>query len=254
MTLNTHSPLPLYQQLAERIRQDVATAVYAVHEKIPSEHELAKRYAIGRPTVRQATDLLVREGLLQRRRGSGTYVLPPAEQLDVFSLAGTSAALARSQNQVDISLLQAPHLLADEATRPAVFSGRPAYQLKRLSRLAAEPVLLEVFYLDAGLFHGLEHHHLEGDSLTRIVREGYYLEASEAEQSFTIIYPEPDIATVLKTSRHTPLLQVGRTLHFGEYRAALYCDIYCRTDRFHFSQTIHLPAPGRTRLAQGTTA
>ncbi|WP_020558554.1 GntR family transcriptional regulator [Thiofilum flexile] len=253
MSLNTRSPIPLYQQLAERIRQDVAASVYAVDTKIPSEHELASYYGIGRPTVRQATDLLVREGLLQRRRGSGTYVLPPVQQLDLFSLAGTSAALAGSQAR--ITLLQPPRLLALDEPHPVIFTGRRAYYFQRLSSLAAEPVLLETFYLDAELFYGLEQHNLEGDSLARLVRETYYLEASEAEQSFSIIYPEPSIGILLKTNRHTPLLQVGRTLHFGSHRAAIYCDIHCRTDRFHFSQTIHLPATaGWIRPAQGTTA
>ncbi|MCP4207766.1 MAG: GntR family transcriptional regulator, partial [Shimia sp.] len=92
MSLNTHSPIPLYQQLADRIRYEIETGGYRVNDKIPSEHVLAKQYAIGRPTVRQATDLLVRKGILQRKRGSGTFVLPPTQRIDLFSLTGTSAA------------------------------------------------------------------------------------------------------------------------------------------------------------------
>ena len=238
MSLNTQSPLPLYQQLAERIRVDIAADVYAVNTKIPSEHELARQYEIGRPTVRQATDLLVREGVLQRKRGSGTYVLPPVQQIDLFSLAGTSAAFEQGELDAEITLLSPPTLLKDNARLPERFAGRAAYQLKRLSRVANEPVLLEVIYLDAGLFHNIGQQNLEGDSLSRIVKSVYFLEASAAEQTFTIIYPDQSIAGVLTTNTRAPLLHVGRTLHFGKHRAAIYCDIYCRTDRFHFSQTI----------------
>ena len=82
MTLNASSPIPLYRQLALRIREHIDRGEIGVSEKIPSEHRLAREYGIGRPTVRQATDLLVREGVLQRRRGSGTFVLPPYTELD----------------------------------------------------------------------------------------------------------------------------------------------------------------------------
>lgn len=239
MALNTQSPIPLYQQLAERIRQDVAEGVYQVHEKIPSENELAAKYAIGRPTVRQATDLLVREGVLLRKRGSGTYVRPAAEQIDLFSLAGTSAAFGQSQQAVEMILQQPVTLLDAEAARPPDFAQRAAYYLQRLSRVDAEPVLLEVIYLDAELFRGIEQHELADDSLARIVRQVFFLEASAADQTFNIIYPDKAIADTLNSSTRAPLLHVSRTLHFGEHKAAIYCDIYCRTDRFHFSQTLN---------------
>lgn len=240
MQLNTHSPIPLYQQLAERIRADVQQGVYAVDSKIPSETLLAQQYEIGRPTVRQATDLLVREGLLRRRRGSGTYVLPPVKQIDLFSLAGTSVAFDQSELDARIEVVSPLTLLAAETVRhDALDPQRFWYRLERLSRVAAEPVLLEVIYLDAGLFHGIDQHDISGDSLARIVRAAYFLEATAADQSFSITYPDKMTARQLAVSTTTPVLQVERTLHFGEYRAAIYCDIFCRTDRFHFSQTIY---------------
>lgn len=238
MTLNSHSPLPLYQQLADRIRHEVTEGAYVVHEKIPSENELAKKYAIGRPTVRQATDLLVREGVLLRKRGSGTFVRSAVQQIDLFSLAGTSAAFDQGQQPVKMNLLQPVSLLADDDYCPPVLMDKPVYRLQRLSCVDDEPVLLECFYLDAELFRGIEQHVLEGDSLSRIVREVFFMEASEAEQTFTIAYPDKFTADNLQVNSRSPLLQVSRTLHFGDYRAAIYCDIYCRTDRFHFSQTL----------------
>lgn len=239
MSLNTQSPVPLYQQLAERIRREVDEGVYQVYEKIPSENELAAKYAIGRPTVRQATDLLVREGVLLRKRGSGTFVQPPVQQIDLFSLAGTSAAFDHGQQVVEMALLQPVELLEQATSRPVQFAERPVYRLQRLSRVGAEPVLLEDIYLDAALFHGIEQYDLAADSLSRIVRQVFFLEASAAEQMFTITYPDKTIAATLDSNTRVPLLHVRRTLHFGEHKAAIYCDIYCRTDRFHFSQTLN---------------
>ena len=212
--------------------------MYQVNEKIPSETELAKKYIIGRPTVRQATDLLVREGVLLRKRGSGTFVQPAVKQIDLFSLAGTSAAFDQSQQSVEMVLLKPVLLLADHEFSPPVFNERAAYHLQRLSSVDNKPVLLEDIYLDADVFHNIDQHVLAGSSLAQVVREVYFLEASAADQTFNIIYPDKAIAATLKSSARSPLLHVSRTLHFGDHQAAIYCDIYCRTDRFHFSQTL----------------
>ena len=93
MALNSQSPIPLYRQLADKIRGELDAGRYEVASRIPSEHQLAADYGIGRPTVRQATDLLVRQGRLQRRRGAGTFVCESPAAIDLFSLTGTSAAL-----------------------------------------------------------------------------------------------------------------------------------------------------------------
>ena len=67
--LNTESPLPLYHQLAEILTAEIRSGEYPPGSRIPAEMGLAQTYGIGRPTVRQAVDLLVRKGLVKRRRG-----------------------------------------------------------------------------------------------------------------------------------------------------------------------------------------
>src|SRR2546422_3567681 len=47
-------------------------------ERIPSEHALCKRFKVSRPTIRQALDVLVEEGLLYRHAGRGTFSTPSA--------------------------------------------------------------------------------------------------------------------------------------------------------------------------------
>ena len=54
----------------EIILDKIRSGEYSAGSKIPSENTLATQYSIGRPTARQAIDMLVRKGLLSRRRGS----------------------------------------------------------------------------------------------------------------------------------------------------------------------------------------
>ena len=75
--LHADSASPLYRQLMQRIRADIASGVYAVHSRIPSEAELGETYQVSRVTVRKALAELTSEGLLHRMQGKGTYVCAP---------------------------------------------------------------------------------------------------------------------------------------------------------------------------------
>lgn len=65
---------PKYIDLMNWIREQILSGEFCVGMRLPSENELGKKFSISRQTVRQATSVLESEGLLERRRGSGTYV------------------------------------------------------------------------------------------------------------------------------------------------------------------------------------
>ncbi|MGO9572680.1 MAG: GntR family transcriptional regulator [Desulfomonilaceae bacterium] len=67
---------PAYAQLAAILRRQIAGGVYPPGEKIPSEPSISKQYGISIMTVRQAIGLLTEQGLIERVRGSGTFVKP----------------------------------------------------------------------------------------------------------------------------------------------------------------------------------
>ena len=70
------SERPLYRQLVEELRADVARR--AVGDRIESEPKLAQRFGVSRFTVARAIEILVDEGLVRRRQGSGSFVAPPS--------------------------------------------------------------------------------------------------------------------------------------------------------------------------------
>lgn len=236
--LNPHSPLPLYQQLAEELRRAIESGSMAPGEKLPSEPALSRQHRIGRPTVRQATELLVRRGLIERRRGAGTFVRPAPRRVDLFSLGGTLSSFREGGVELATRLLSKPSLrhVAPDASNP--FSGRQAYLLTRLGSVEDRPVLLERLYLDPQVFPGFERLPLAGASLSRLVEERYYLKPTHAEQSFRVALPTDDVRDALRLASSTPLLQVSRTLFFPQAPRAIFVELHCRTDELTFSQTI----------------
>jgi GntR family transcriptional regulator len=72
--LDKKSPVPLYLQLAEKLRYMRVIRPRETHRALPSENEWCERYAISRRTVREALRILDREGLIERQRGLGTFI------------------------------------------------------------------------------------------------------------------------------------------------------------------------------------
>ena len=69
-----HTSIPAYQKLAGDLRKTLVRGDHAPGAQFSSEHELARLYGLSRVTVRRATELLVTEGVLERRPGKGLYV------------------------------------------------------------------------------------------------------------------------------------------------------------------------------------
>jgi GntR family transcriptional regulator len=236
--LNTQSPIPLYHQLAEILMSGIRSGDYAPGSRIPSEPQLAKTYGIGRPTVRQAIDVLVRKRLLLRRRGSGTYVRTEEQEVDLFSLAGTSSAFHKKGIQVEVELLQKAGRIkvGDDDHNP--FAGGTAIFLSRLNRVDAAPVLLEEIYLHPLLFKGIESMALAGRSLSQVVESGFYMRPVGGRQTFRIGYLDAPKAPLMEVNATTPVLVVHRFLNFEPADNAVFSILTCKTEPFVFSQQI----------------
>lgn len=85
---------PIYLRLASILRDMVQRGDFAVGAALPSERDIAERMNVSRVTVRKTIDLLMREGVLSRKQGSGTFVAPRIEQPSSM-LAGFSEDLRR---------------------------------------------------------------------------------------------------------------------------------------------------------------
>lgn len=237
--LDSAAPTPLYHQLAEELSAQVRAGAYAPGERIPSEHALAARYHIGRPTVRQATDTLIQRGMLVRRRGSGTFVRSVPTQVDLFSFAGTMVSFDARGIAVDARLVGRPHLCqVDDRDLDHPLAGRDATRVVRVSSVAGEPVLLEELDFDAQRFPGLAKLSLRGRSLSEVVESAYRMRPISADQSFRVDRLPASSAGLLGVSPRQAVLRVDRTLHFPLAEAAVFARMFCRQGRFVFSQRI----------------
>ncbi len=94
--LRTARRAGLIEQVIEQLRSQITSGTWPVGGRIPTESELAALTATSRNTVREAVQSLVHAGLLERRQGSGTYVLAASE------LAGAVSRRVAAAQHIDV--------------------------------------------------------------------------------------------------------------------------------------------------------
>ena len=240
--LNTQSPLPLYHQLADILMQQIRSGIFKPGDTVPSETSLAKDYKIGRPTVRQAMDVLVKKGLVERKRGSGTYVKEKPRSIDLFSLAGTSQAFLTRGIEIGTEIVEKTSMIRVKNDPANPFNQAEAFYLSRVTKDNAGPIVLEDIFLHAQLFSGIDNIDMQNRSLSQLVLDQYHLKPQTGRQSFKIRSLSGSKAVLLEIKNNSPVLEVSRTLDFPDAPEAVFSRLFCLTDRFAFSQTIGLQA------------
>jgi DNA-binding FadR family transcriptional regulator len=138
---NIFRPLQRYEQIAERLADDIRSGVLAPGERLPSERELAKTLEVSRASVREALASLALQGVVETRHGAGTFVvgMPPSEPPHD---ASPSAVLeARLALEPAVARLAAARGVPDETAE------------KLLAAMEAEPVDIATWNASDRLFH-----------------------------------------------------------------------------------------------------
>jgi GntR family transcriptional regulator, hexuronate regulon transcriptional repressor len=106
----------LYQDLARSLLEELASGRYVVGTRLPAERELATKYGVSRPTVREAIIALEVQGLVEVRVGSGAYVrrLPDDEAKPGFNISAFELTEARLMFEGEAAALAATQITDDE--------------------------------------------------------------------------------------------------------------------------------------------
>ncbi len=138
---------PAYRQLKSWIADAIRDGEANPGMPLPSERELADQLEISRVTVRKALDELVADGLVTRRRGSGTYVAEPPQRVAqslsrLYSFSEDMRARGRDPGTTWLCR-EVAAASAEEARRLGIEAGAPVARLHRLRFADGEPIALE---------------------------------------------------------------------------------------------------------------
>lgn len=204
---------PLYEQIKAMILASLQASEWLPGDAIPSEMELAARYAVSQGTVRKAIDELAAQNLLVRRQGKGTFVATHQEegwQYRFLRLEPDSGEKLQLKNQ----FFACEYIKSDEyiAHLLKLKAGDPIIRIDRVQSSAGRPIVFEEIWLPEGRFKGLTLNALnalsgpmyalyEGEYATHMVR---------AEEKIKAVLANDDLAQYLQVPVGVALLSVER--------------------------------------------
>ncbi len=230
----------LYIQAAEYIRQRIASGEYPVGSQIPAENECAALLQVSRPTVRQALDLLAKEGLLIRVKGSGTFVAEPKLIHESTSfVAGYREECFKKGHVLRTKVLclrleKAEERVADALRLPA---GAQVTRLTRLRHIenvnANAPVVYTTVYIPYALFPNLSGLDFTDASLYEALdRQG--LSVVRASRRLEVVMPPEQAALALGIGSFEPAAYIASRGYTKDGVVVEYSESYYPASRSSF--------------------
>jgi GntR family transcriptional regulator len=147
MHQNSHpGALPAYLRIAEHLTIEIGTGRMSSGERLPTERSLAARYGVSMMTLRKALSVVTERGLIERRHGSGNYVLGGKQNVGTYALFRLEAVPdgggLPTAELLSFAQLPKPADIPDIGTAP------DAFRIRRLRRLDDTPVAVEEIWLD----------------------------------------------------------------------------------------------------------
>ncbi|MFT5527570.1 MAG: GntR family transcriptional regulator [Pirellulaceae bacterium] len=228
---------PVYQQLNDKLREALANE-YQRGDRFPTEREISEQFQVSRATANKALASLVSEGLLEFRRGVGTFVRQDVIAYDVRSLVSftqKAKAAGKSPGTRLLSFAKTTACEIDEiiATALQLEESTSLWELERLRLANNIPVILEHRFISRDLCPKLTKTQAEG-SLYRAWTETYGLRISGANEIIRAVLLNKREAKLLDVASRTPALEVV-SVGFLEDNSSLWWErtLY-RGDQYEF--------------------
>ena len=112
----------LSKQIAEQLREAIVSGQFKIGDRLPTEDELAQRYGVSRPSVREALKRLAAQNLVRARRGptGGNFVVQPSYE-DLAESLSASATLLVGMGALDIEeIIEARRMLQSGCLKLAI--------------------------------------------------------------------------------------------------------------------------------------
>jgi GntR family transcriptional regulator len=212
MSVDKASAEPIYLQIFGVIKSMLQAGRIAPGSPLPPEQILAKQFGVSRMTMRQANDLLEREGLIERQRGRGTFAVQNRLVKQEQETRSFSEEIRRRGSVPSSRLLsfKTQPASAAAATDFGIKPGDPLYVIERIRLSDGVPMALESVQIPAHRCPNLERFNLIDHSLYQIFEEHYRIEIARSEEEISAIVPKKIHRKALQLKANAAVLLVKR--------------------------------------------
>lgn len=215
-----------YQQAYYTIIQNIESDLYKETNKLPSEKTLAEELAVSINTIRKALSMLIENGYITSRHGSGYYI-SSHKNFNILKLK--SLGTTYKNRNVNSKILNFEIIRANEteASNLNVDIGEAIYAIKRLRLVEGKPTILENTIVPVKLFPTLTREVFEGSFYTYIEDDTPY-KIDRAIKDISPIIPEQAVIEILEVEFNKPLLVIENYVYLKS------------GEQFEYSYNIHV--------------
>src|ERR1700722_9810673 len=199
--MSSHSPsrLPLYAQVENVIIDRISNGSWPPDSRLPSEDSLVQEYAVSRTTIRAAIQSLIQRGLVEIRRGKGTFVTHPKITQELTELTGfveDMQALGRhaTAKVLDQQVVPANQVVARELALP---QGAPVVRIQRVRLADGLPLSFYETYLPKEMGEKVMSDNLETEPVFSLLERKYSTPLLEAEYRLEAICADATVGRAL---------------------------------------------------------
>jgi GntR family transcriptional regulator len=224
----------LYRQIAARLRDEIASGRFEPSGRLPSEAEIGARFSVSRVTVRLALEELGKNGLIERRKGKGTYVAGKQVRHELDTLRSFHESLILQGLNASMRILALKTVRTPDGIAASLGSGwETCLFLERLHLVDQEPIALGRSFLPAVLAT-LSREEMESRPTYAIVSALAGLDVERAHVTIGAQTADPDCEAILKVPTGAALLVMERTSWFTDNTPAERSTFHIRPERYRF--------------------
>jgi GntR family transcriptional regulator len=230
MLQKTEPDAPAYRRIQYALQKRIEAGELRPGDAVPSERELARSYEVSLMTARHALAELEHAGLVDRRRGAGTFVALP--KIHFNRLASFTEQMASRGLPARSRILSAGIV---EEQEPAARLALPAHsrlvKIERVRQSGEQAFAVECCYLPAEEFDGLLSVPLERRSLFATLERDYGIDLQYADEEVDATPASSRTAELLGIHAGSPVLRIRQALFSTAGRATVYVIGFYRCDR-----------------------
>jgi GntR family transcriptional regulator len=234
--VDAHSHLPLHAQVEEALVKSMATGLLSPGSRLPSEENLVERFEVSRTTIRTAIQSLVARGLVEIRRGKGTFVTQPTITQELTELTGFVEDMRALGREASARVLDRRLVAASEtvARQLSLQRGAAVARIQRVRLGDGIPLSFDETYLPQELGEKIMADDLENQPIFSLLEQKYATPLIEAEYRLAAVASHGTVARALGIEAGSPIFLIERTTFSASRRPVDYERLYYRGDHIRF--------------------
>ena len=227
--------LPAYEQIKRYVLEQIETGVLGPGDVVPSETELVKEFGVARMTVSRALRELMTEGVLNRVRGSGTYVAPRQYESTVLQIRNIADEIAARGHRHTARVLALEASDDPQAVAALEVESGPVFHSRIVHYEEGEPIQYEDRYVNPEVFP----EYLAQD-FTQETPNHYMVRLAPVQRAEFRIYaqkPDSRVRQYLEMEIGEPCLLLLRRTWVGRH-VATSVKLWHPSSRFHLAGTV----------------